>query len=802
MNAQRERRVLRPGRSAPEDPSSPGAGDRLVLRRVARLLALWMGIAATLGAAERLVIDLVVPDDAPALPVGDQRPARAILDLAVLLTGVSRTGAPDLATLRVLDAAGQNVPLRWDDEGLANDFETVEGVVGTSTGALTHTRIPNGGLHYNVTPPVLPRGRLVWTHTRRGAGPARYTLEAALRPPGLVSRAPARGWIGDGVARFTSSPPSTTGSSHTRIDVTDWNGDGRPDIVAGENYGKIFVLLNHGTATAPAFGAAEFVTDEAGRALDAGISAAPLVVDWDGDGRRDLLVGTHWNRVLFFRNATGGASPRFSYRGVVTIDGRPLELPHAPVVGRPAGVFARDYYPVMAMADWDGDGRADLIAGGYVTGRIFLFRNRRGRDDGTPRLEPLGPILADGRILNVGDWAAAPSLADVNGDGLLDLVTGNYPMTPESADAAPLRLYLNVGQPGAPEFREVPLPVTGRWPAGRLGSPRLADLNGDGLLDLVVSSHANIFLFLNIGTRTEPRFAVHGDFIRPEQGNSPLGATQLIDWDGDGRVDAVSGYSVRLNRGAPDPFEFGPNVPVLPAGRTIEHPSKIGDDWFHPRFFDFDGDGGHDILFGDWHGHVWLHRQLGVADYDFAGRKLALESGEPIKVGPQGVAVAESFQALQGARTVFTAASFTGDGRTDLVVGDTFGIVRFFKNVRSNADPVFRAVQTIGNLGTRLSVDLIDWNLDGHPDVICGSANGRVRVFLNRPDQPPESRFAAGLDPQLPPIVQPRIIPGDLNGDGDVDLFLSGTQGSFWLERSFLRFGYAQARVERVRVDP
>jgi hypothetical protein len=793
-------KIRGPGPIGTNQPGDARAGGPFALFRLLLVVG-W--IASSLAVAEKLVIELVVPDTPPALPAGDQRPARAILDLAALLTGIGHAGVPDLATLRVLDTAGKSVPLRWDDEGLANDFETVEDVVNARTGALTHTRVPNGGLHYNVAPPALPRGRLVWTHTRRGAGPARYTLEAALRPPGFVSRAPARGWIGDGVARFTTSPPSTTGSAHTRIDVADWNGDGRPDIVYGENYGKVFVLPNRGTATAPAFDAAEFVTDEAGRALDAGISAAPLAVDWDGDGRRDLLVGTHWNRVLFFRNATGGTRPRFSYRGVVAIDGRPLELPHAPVVGRPAGAFARDYYPVMAMADWDGDGRADLIAGGYVTGRIFVFRQRGAQDDGTPRLESLGPIPADGRTLNVGDWAAAPSLGDVNGDGLLDLVTGNYPMTPESAAAgAPLRLYLNSGKQGAPEFREVPVPIAGRWPAGRLCSPRLADLNGDGLLDLVVSSHADIFFFLNTGTRTEPRFAVHGDFIRPEQGNSPLTATQFIDWDRDGRVDAVSGYTVRLNRGAPDPFEFGPAIAVLPAGRTIEHPSKIGDDWFHPRFFDFDGDGDHDILFGDWHGHVWLHRRLGAGGYDFAGRRLALESGEPIKVGPKSGAVGESFQALQGARTVFAAARFTGDGRTDLVVGDTYGVVRYFKNVRSNADPVFREVQTIGSLGTRLSVDLIDWDLDGHPDVICGSANGRVRVFLNRANQPPESRFAEGLDPKLPPIVQPRIIPGDLNGDGDVDLFLPGTQGSFWLERSFLRFGYAEGRAGRVRVEP
>jgi hypothetical protein len=96
-------------------------------------------------------------------------------------------------------------------------------------------------------------------------------------------------------------------------------------------------------------------------------------------------------------------------------------------------------------------------------------------------------------------------------------------------------------------------------------------------------------------------------------------------------------------------------------------------------------------------------------------------------------------------------------------------------------------------------VDFIDWDDDGTPDVIAGAANGRVRVFLARPGEPAARRFAAGLDPGLPPIVQPRILAVDLNGDGDTDLFLPSTQGSVWLERSFLRHGYAAATVGTAR---
>ena len=54
-----------------------------------------------------------------------------------------------------------------------------------------------------------------------------------------------------------------------------------------------------------------------------------------------------------------------------------------------------------------------------------------------------------------------------------------------------------------------------------------------------------------------------------------------------------------------------------------------------------------------------------------------------------------------------------------------------------------------------------------------------------------EAPFAAGFDPGLPRIMQPRVLVADINGDGDDDLFLPSTQGACFIERSFLEYGYA-----------
>jgi hypothetical protein len=322
-------------------------------------------------------------------------------------------------------------------------------------------------------------------------------------------------------------------------------------------------------------------------------------------------------------------------------------------------------------------------------------------------------------------------------------------------------------------------------------------MNGDGLLDLVVSGRMNIWVYFNRGTRQSPKFQAHNDPILLPWTGDPIQATQFIDYNHDGRPDLFHNYVVSLNAGKPAPFEFAPAINLLPRGVRIEHPSGIGDDWFWPYLADFDGDGDFDILFGDWFGHVWLHRNNGShesPDYDIEGFRLKTTDGLEIKVGPIGKDPAKDFAALQGARTVLAVADLDGDQRSDMVVGDTYGLVRFYRNAGTAADPVFDPAVEVGNVKGRCSVDITDWDGDGRPDIIVGSAGGTVRVFRNVGGAG-HAKFDDGTDPGLPPIKQPRVLMADLNGDGDEDLFIPGTQGSIWIERSFLKHGYAKGKV-------
>lgn len=466
------------------------------------------------------------------------------------------------------------------------------------------------------------------------------------------------------------------------------------------------------------------------------------------------------------------------------------------------------YFDALAAADqpaaeprgWVGDGlpRCDLTPDGtFETAHVRICLDDF---DGDGKLD-IGPIEADGKPINVGDWCAAPSVADLDGDGLPDLVSGSLPMTSEgSASRVTLRWYRNVGSSGAWRFTEQPLPVEGSLPLLGMATPRIADVNGDSLPDIVFSSNQSIYVMLNFGTATEPMFKAPDGPVTLPWGPVSLASQYFLDYNRDGRLDMVNGYRVYLAEEGGNPFRFSKPLDALHGQPHIRHDSGVGDDWFWPRLADFNGNGAWDILFGDFEGHVWLHENKDGA-YDQAGVKLAHRDGRPIQVGPASRPEATGFTKLQGARTVFAAADFDGDGDTDLVIGDTFGDVHFAENVGDTSQPVFAELIQLGSLKQRLMLDAADYDGDGRPDVVAGAANGNVLVWLNNSSDG-IVKFDEAFEPGLPPIKQPRLLVVDLNADGDSDLYSPSTVGSVWIERSFLERGYAVADVITVARKP
>ncbi len=172
------------------------------------------------------------------------------------------------------------------------------------------------------------------------------------------------------------------------IRVVDWNMDGKNDLALGES--ECYYLKNHGTSTTPRFiRPADWTSSnwcmESGVFEEyelfglSGAYAVPNVVDWDNDGRLDVVCGLAWKSrmsnvpvgfIIYRRNEGTNHSPAFPDE---SIDPRITAL----LRSDPHRDFIRQgEYSVPYASDVNDDGWADLLLGGDGPLRLYM-RNAR-----------------------------------------------------------------------------------------------------------------------------------------------------------------------------------------------------------------------------------------------------------------------------------------------------------------------------------------------------------------------------------------------------------------------------------------
>jgi len=208
----------------------------------------------------------------------------------------------------------------------------------------------------------------------------------------------------------------------------DWDDDGRLDIIVGDRLGNVsfFKRLSSGDI----FLVAEPDVNVEGKPIYVGNNSSPSVVDWNNDGLPDLVVGRlegiPTGLYLFLNEGVMGA-PLFNHTDTVFCSGEPII----------------EYVTYPDFHDMNSDGLDDLILG-TSSGTLQCFLNT-----GTPDLPiflEYEDLRADGEIIDFNSYIR-PSICDWNEDGITDVLAAGY-------DGS-IQLYLGQPETGIGDIEEV-----------------------------------------------------------------------------------------------------------------------------------------------------------------------------------------------------------------------------------------------------------------------------------------------------------------------------------------------------------
>lgn len=245
--------------------------------------------------------------------------------------------------------------------------------------------------------------------------------------------------------------PTVEDGSEAHIDlcmatpiIFDWTQDGKPDILCGDEDGRVALFENTGKfrtekvgkyeVHCPIFKAPLYFQQEAYE-LKAGALATPCCADLNGDGAMDIICGTSAGYIMFFENlsAPGVEYPTWAKPVFVKAGEKVAHINAVPNGSIQGPIEEKWGYTTLTVADWDGDGLLDIMWN-HIWGKPAWFKNVGTKtepkftepqavevewDEKQPELA-WGWLKPEGKKL-LTQWRTTPVMFDVNEDGLMDL---------------------------------------------------------------------------------------------------------------------------------------------------------------------------------------------------------------------------------------------------------------------------------------------------------------------------------------------------------------------------------------------